>query len=173
MMAESNESKKLLTDFYCQHVDEVRAFVAKRLDDSTESEDIVQNIFLRLLESSKLISPVTLPCLIYTMARNMVSDYWRHRGSVNEYEHYIKSSPCFNGRVEEHSVYSAVELNEVLERGIARLSDKQRNIYRMNVVYGMQVSEISEHLNENYKSVENRLGAARKVVRQYVRRMLA
>lgn len=172
-MTDSEVSKKLITDFYCLHADEVKAYVSKRLDYSAESEDLVQNIFLRLLESDRMISSVTLPCLIYTIARNMISDYWRHRVSVAEYEHYIKRSPLAAARVEECSVYSSVELNEVLERGIARLSDNQRHIYRMNVIYGMQVSEISEQLHENYKSVENRLGAARKVVRKYVRRMLA
>lgn len=174
MMTESEVSRKLITDFYSQHVDELKAFVAKRLGYSSESEDLVQNIFLKLLESDKMISPVTLPCLVYTIARNMISDYWRHHTSVTEYEHYIKAtSEIYRERKEAHSVYSAVELTEILERGIARLTDRQRHIYRMNVIDGMQVSEISECLQENYKSVENKLGAARKVVRQYVRRMWA
>ena len=174
MMTESEVSKKLVTDFYSQHADEVKSFVAKRLGYSHESEDLVQNIFLTLLESDKMISPVTLPCLIYTMARNMISDYWRHHSSVSEYEHYIKTTySIYTERAEIRSVYSSIELNDILERGIARLTDRQRHIYRMNVIDGMQVSEISERLQENYKSVENRLGAARKVVRQYVRKMLA
>ena len=174
-MTEFENSKKLITDFYCQHVDEVRAFVSKRLGGhSMESEDLVQNIFLKLLESDKMISRVTLPCLIYTMARNMVSDYWRHHTSVCEYEHYVLGmSGAYAGSQESYSVYSVMELDEILERGIARLSDRQRSIYRMNVVEGMQVSEISEQLHENYKSVENRLGVARKVMRKYVKRMLA
>ncbi|MDO4309676.1 MAG: sigma-70 family RNA polymerase sigma factor [Prevotella sp.] len=173
-MTESEVLKKLITDFYSQHAGEVKAFVAKRLGYSSESEDLVQNIFLKLLESDKMISPVTLPCLVYTIARNMISDYWRHHSSVNEYEHYIKTTVgIYPERTEVRSVYSAVELNDILERGIARLTDRQRHIYRMNVIEGMQVSEISECLQENYKSVENRLGAARKVVRQYVRKMLA
>lgn len=172
-MMEREASKKLITDFYCRHLDEVKAFVSKRLGYSAESDDIVQNIFLRLLESDKMISPVTLPCLIYTIARNMTYDFWRHHASVEEYEHYIKKNSDTNGHVEERSLYSSIELNEILEHGIARLSDKQRHIYRMNVVDGMQVSEISELLHENYKSVEYRLGAARKVMRKYVRKMLA
>lgn len=172
-MTESEVSKKLITDFYSRHVKEIKAFVLKRMDYSVESEDIVHNIFLKLLESDKMISSVTLPCLVYTMARNMISDYWRHRVSVEEYEHYIKNVSVVKNVVDERSVYSAVEVGEILERGIARLSDKQRNIYRMNVIDGMQVSEISECLNENYKSVENRLGVARKVMRKYMQRMLA
>ena len=172
-MTESEVSKNLLADFYKQHFDEIMAFVSRRLDHSAESEDLVQNIFLRLMESDRMITQVTLPCLIYTIARNMISDYWRHRTAVNAYEHYIKMSDGASANTGDRSVYSISELHEILERGIAHLSVKQQHIYRMNVLYGMQVSEISERLNENYKSVENRLGAARKVMRNYVKRMLA
>lgn len=172
-MAESDASRKLITDFYSLHLEEITAYVSKRMDYSADSEDVVQNIFLRLLESGKIISAVTLPCLVYTIARNMVSDYWRHRVSVGEYEHYVKTSGTQHDTVEASSVYSTFEFNEILERGIARLADNQRRVYRLNVIGGMKVSEISEYLNENYKSVENRLGAARKVMRGYMRRMMA
>ncbi len=43
----------------------------------------------------------------------------------------------------------------------------------MCIYDGMKVSEISKTLGENYKRVENYLGAARKEVRQYVDKMLA
>lgn len=172
-MAESDASRKLITEFYSQHLEEVRAYVAKCMDYSADSEDVVQNIFLRLLEPGKVISAITLPCLVYTIARNMVSDYWRHRVSVGEYEHYVKTAAPYGDTVEASSVYSTFEFNEVLERGMARLADSQRRVYRLNVIGGMKVSEISEYLNENYKSVENRLGAARKLMRGYMRRMMA
>lgn len=173
-MAEYDVSKKLITDYYRSHLDEITAFVSKRMGFSAESEDVVQNIFLRLLESDKMISQVTLPCLVYTIARNMVADYWRHRVSVNEYEHYIRNNvPTSGNSISEGTVYSAFDFNEILERGIARLAVNQRNIYRMNVIGGMKVSEISDCLNESYKSVENRLGIARKVMRSYIRRMMA
>lgn len=172
-MAESDASRKLITEFYSLHLEEIQAYVAKRMDYSADSEDLVQNIFLRLLESGKIISAITLPCLVYTIARNMVSDYWRHKVSVGEYEHYVKTSSARDDMLVSGSVYSVFEFTEVLERGMARLADNQRKVYRLNVIGGMKVSEISEYLNENYKSVENRLGAARKIMRGYMRRMMA
>lgn len=174
-MTELDVSKQLISDYYRRHLGDIRAFVAKRIGYSMEeSEDIVQNIFLRLLQADKLISQVTLPCLVYTIARNLVIDHWRRRALLAEYEHYIqkRSGDCYNS-VGGESVYSAVEINDVLERGIARLADRQRRIYCMNVIDGLKVSEISLQLNEDYKSIENRLGAARKEVRRYVRRMFA
>ena len=74
---------------------------------------------------------------------------------------------------EPSSVYAPAEITELLERGMARLSPKSRHIYAMNVMEGMRVAEISDTLGETYKSVENRLGAARKEIRSYMRRMLA
>jgi RNA polymerase sigma-70 factor (ECF subfamily) len=91
---------------------------------------------------------------------------------VEEYEHYLRSTE-HNSSIDAASVYSAVEITEILERGIARLNDRQRTIYRMNIFEGKKVAEISATLNINYKSVENRLGSARSEIRQYMRRMLA
>ena len=172
-MTEPEVSKRLITDYYRLHVGEVKAFVLKRMDYSAESEDIVHDIFLKLLESDKIVSAVTLPCLVYTMARNMIYDYLRHRAVGEVSEHYIHKVSGKLGEAGCSSVYSAVDICEILERGMARLSAGQRSIYRMNVVEGMQVSEISECLHENYKSGENRLGIARKMMRMYMRRMLA
>ena len=170
---EKQQSKYgLIADYYSEHYEELKAFVAKRILYSYVAEDIVQNVFLRLLSSDKMITPITMPNLVYTVARNLIYDYWRHRKSIEEYEHYLKTSDNNDG-MDVQSVYSAVEINEILERGIARLSDRQQVVYRMNIHEGLQVSEISERLHINYKNVENRLGSARKQIRHYMERMLA
>jgi RNA polymerase sigma-70 factor (ECF subfamily) len=40
----------------------------------------------------------------------------------------------------------------------------------MHIYGGMKVAEISQTLGEGYKSVEHRLGTARKTIRQYMHR---
>jgi RNA polymerase sigma-70 factor (ECF subfamily) len=171
-MQNLNQKSVLIADYYSEHYDELKAFVAKRILYADEAEDIVQNVFMRLLTSDKMITPITMPSLVYTIARNLVFDYWRHRRSVEEYEHYMVYAGMCDS-LDVQSVYSATEVNELLERGIARLNGKQRDIYRMNLSEGLQVSEISERTGISYKSVEHRLGAARKEIRHYMKRMLA
>ena len=61
----------------------------------------------------------------------------------------------------------------MLERSIAKLTDKQQMVYRLNVYDAVPVSEIAVKLDWKYKNVENCLGIARKQVRTYVKRMLA
>ena len=154
----------LITEYYISHRDELLAFVSSRLGGSDFAEDIVQNVFLKLLTTDKLISEVTLPSLVYTVARNLITDYYRRHTNYEEYEHYIKSQ----GIRSQESVFSVREITERLERGLARLPENCREIYRMHIYGGMKVSEISQELGEGYKSVEHRLGFARKAMRQYL-----
>ena len=155
----------LIETYYRNHRDELLAFVSSRLGGAVEAEDIVQNVFLRLLTTDKMITEITLPALTYTIARNLISDYYRRRNTYEEFEHYIKRSSDDYYSME--SVISAKELTELLERGLARVPENYREIYRMHIYGGMKVGEISQTLGEGYKSVEHRLGAARKALRSF------
>ena len=158
----------LIETYYTDHRDELLAFVSSRLGGSEETEDIVQNVFLRLLTTDKMITVVTLPALVYTMTRNLITDYYRRRHTYEAFEHFIKGSSEADDSM--GSVFSARELTELLERGLARLPENCREVYRLHIYGGMKVGEISQTLGEGYKSVERRLGTARKAVRQYLRK---
>lgn len=159
--------------YYDAHLAELRAFAVSRTGHVQTAEDLVQEVFKRLLTSDKMVSDITLPCLVYTALRNLITDHWRHRRAVVEFEHYIAASPTASRATSTESIYNAREIDRLLENGIARLSQSQQRIYRLNIFEGMPVSEISRTLHLNYKSTENHLGAARRAVRQYVRLRLA
>lgn len=160
-------NNKLITNYYIAHRDELLAFASSRLCDSCLAEDLVQDVFLRLLSSDKMITEVTLPALVYTITRNLINDYYRRHTTYEQYEHYIKGV-CSEVTTME-SVFSAFEIMERLERGLVRLPENCREIYRLHIYGGMKVGEISRELGEGYKSVEHRLGTARKVMREYLR----
>ena len=159
--------QQLITNYYIAHRDELLAFACSRLGDSRLAEDIVQDVFLRLLSTDKMITEVTLPALVYTITRNLINDYYRRHTTYEQYEHYIKGV-CSEVTTLE-SVFSAFEIMERLERGLVRLPENCREIYRLHIYGGMKVGEISRELGEGYKSVEHRLGTARKVMREYLR----
>ena len=159
--------QQLITNYYITHRDELLAFASSRLGDSRLAEDIVQDVFLRLLSTDKMITEVTLPALVYTIIRNLINDYYRRHTNYEQYEHYIKGV-CSEVTTSE-SVFSAFDIMERLERGMVRLPENCREIYRLHIYGGMKVEEISRELGEGYKSVEHRLGTARKVMREYLR----
>ena len=156
-----------LTNYYITHRDELLVYASSRLGNSVEAEDLVQNVFLRLLTSDRMITEVTLPALVYTIARNLITDFYRRRTHFDDYEHYLKNTDSIDDSA--GSVLSIRDITEQLERGLTRVPENCREIYRLHIYGGMKVAEISERLGEGYKSVEHRLGAARKAVRQQVR----
>ena len=105
------------------------------------------------------------------MARHAVSDYYRRRQVYDAYEHYIKKSDVRSMMSDERteSVISAQQLTERMERSLARLPQACCEIYRLHIYEGMKVGDIAQELSLPYKQVENRLGQARKAVRQQLR----
>ena len=162
-------NNQLISNYYSEHRDEIINFIAVRIMDATEAEDRVQDIFLRLLRGNHLITPQTLPSLIYTMARHSVADYYRRRHVFEEYEHYIQTSDFKPQTSDIESIYSAQQIVERMERSLARLPKACCEIYRLHIYDGMKVSAIAKELSLPYKQVENRLGQARKAVRQQLR----
>ena len=129
---------------------------------------MVQDLFLRLLGGHQLITPITLPCLVYTMARHSIADYYRRRRVRDEYEHYIQKSDVASLMADDttESIINARLLMERMERTLARLPETCERVYRLHIYDGLKVSDIAQQLTLPYKQVENRLGQARKAVRQ-------
>lgn len=157
----------IISDYYSLHRSELLAYANSRLGDMDEAQDLIQNTFLRLLTTDKMITEKTLPALAFTICRNLINDYFRRRAFHFEYEHYIQASE--SGKDSMESVFFAADIIERMEHGLARIPRNCRDIYRMHILGGMRVSEISEQTGEKYKTVENRLGLARKQMRSYLR----
>ena len=157
---------ELIINYYSQHRDEIVSFIAMRIADSFEAQDMVQDIFLRLLQKQQLVTPQTMNSLVYTMVRHAVADYYRRRRVHEEYEHYLRRRDDV-GEIE--SVISARQLMERMEKSLSRLPEVSGRIYRLHIYDGLQVSDIAQHLSLPYKQVENRLGQARKMIRRQLR----
>lgn len=163
-------NKELLADYYSQHRDEIVGFVAVRVGDADVAKDVVQDVFFRLLCSDRLISPTTLPALVFTMVRNAVTDWFRRRRIREEYEHYIIGTGDDSDSMD--SVISVRELMERMERTLARLAPECREVYHLHIYSGMQVRQIAEETHQPYRAVEYRLGQARKEVRRQLRQCM-
>ena len=104
----------IIASYYSRHLEEVRGYVGSRLQYSEVTDDIVQTIFERLLTMDKMITEVTLPCLVYTVARNLLCDYWRHHHMVEEFEHKLRQRQMVDEdmrmRNEVETVYSVHEI---------------------------------------------------------------
>ena len=112
----------------------------------------------------------TLHALAFTIARNLITDYYRRKQWATKYSmQSLDYKQAITADDEAARPLSVHEMTAFLERGLLRVPEKCRELYRMHIYDGMQVSDISQQTGENYKSVEYRLGIARKEIRKYLR----
>ena len=165
-------SQDIITQYYQQHRGELLSYVSSRLHGATEAEDIVQDVFLRLLSNphSTLLTPhsTLLSPLVYTMARHLICDYYRRRKPRKDYEDELQyTAPTVVSGTD--SLVAIHEVERAIEQGLSRLPSICSEIYHLHLYDNMQVSDISRTLGQPYKTVEYRLGLARKEVRKRLR----
>ena len=164
-MTNINDSE-FLSAYYVGHRDELLGYLRRRVNNGDDADDILQDVFLRLLTGLRLITREALSRLVYKLLANAVADYYRSRHVRDRYEHQLQRG-TFTGEME--SVISARQLMERLEHSLARMSENSAHIYRLHIYDGMKVGEIATELSLPYKQVEYRLGKARQTVRQQFR----
>ncbi len=161
-------NKEIISQYYEAHRHELLNFVNSRVREAGSAEDIVQEVFLRLLSGCRPLSPVTLPSLVYTVARNLIADYYRRHRQWTQFEHVVRNEGCVTTDSPE-SIFSAEQIKERMEQRLALLPESCREVYRLHIYDGMRVSEISQTLGQGYKQVEHRLGQARREIRNYLK----
>ena len=111
---------------------------------------------------------MTLPSLVYTIARHLICDYYRRRKPRKDYEYELQyTAPTVVSCTE--SLVASHEVEREVEQCLSRLPSICSEIYHLHLYDNMQVSDISQALGQPYKTVEYRLGMARKEVRKRLR----
>ena len=165
----------LIEQYYHLHRDELLRFVSSRLGvgnagspfAADDAEDLVQNVFLRLLQGERPITEETLSSLVATMARNLATDQFRRLYYQRAYNDYALTTTSAEYGIEP--IVYAHDTIAHIENRLRRLPQPTATIYRLHLYDGMKVSEISQQLQQDYKAVEYRLGQARREVRQLLR----
>jgi RNA polymerase sigma-70 factor (family 1) len=145
------------------------SFIFKILKNDDEAEDIVQEVFVKIWESrDKLTDYKLLNSYIFTIAYNNSIDLIRKRINNSKYlEHLKKSSVIY----ETPSIIGEVEFNELsshVEKLVAKLPERQKEVYLSHCVKGLTYPEIAEQLGISKNTVENHMAKALKYLRQNI-----
>lgn len=75
---------QFLTEVYVTYRPLVLRYIAGKLNGCLEAEDLAQDAFLRLLEYRSMLRPETVRSFLYTIVRNLVTDYLRRHYKKQE-----------------------------------------------------------------------------------------
>ena len=118
----------------------LRSFIRRRVADSRDAEDILQDVFRALVEANRLVVPIDhLTGWLYRVARNRITDLFRARTEEPlELEDLLPSGDA--GPEEE---FARSVLLETLEQAIAELPPEQRDVFIAHEIDGRSFKEMS------------------------------
>jgi RNA polymerase sigma factor (sigma-70 family) len=154
-----------LTLWFARHVQPhealLRAWLQSRFRNEDDFDDIVQETYLRLLRALERGEVASPKAFLFTVARNLAIDRFRHRKVVPT-ESLAENDALAvfeEGRSTPELIAHNQEL-ELLTEAIQSLPDRCRQIFTLRKVYGLAQAEIAAQLgiSENTVSAQLTIG---------------
>jgi len=137
---------------------------AKRfINEGSDSEDIVQNVFYKLWKDRKELEIKTsMRNFLITNVRNSCIDYMRRRKVENAYRQEQAESMQ---EEQNEELYSYFELKDTIGVALAKLPENIRRTFEQSRFYGKPYKEIAKQSKISVKTVEAHITKALKILR--------
>ncbi len=161
--SDDQKAFKLLFSIYFPRLND---FAKHVVNDDGISQDIVQEVFVKVWEKRADIESVNLEAFLFKLVRNRCIDYIKHMKVINnrmqeihvfsKYEELYRIDFIGN----EPYVLIEKELKAKIETTIQGLPDRCREVFILSRINGLKNREIAEKLHISIKNVERHLKRA-------------
>lgn len=142
-----------------QYYQPLFGFINKRINNSMDAEDLVQDVFLKLSRSD-LDKIENLKSWLYTIAKNAIIDYYRKKKlEIIGLEQQL-STETYD---EPSTIY---ELSQCIQTFIEYLPDDYARLLKLYEIEGVAQKEIAKRLNLNYVTVRSKIQRGRAKLKQ-------
>ena len=155
---------QMIADFYTVYQAELVNFATSRLGNREESEDLVQDVFIKMMSFEGMINEATIKSFAFTIAANKIKDHLRRR----IFRHKMEENTKYEMELQHSHAERMAEYHDTLRMvndSMTRLSPACAKVYRMSLFEDMTASDIAEQLNVSKRTVESQLFTSRKQVR--------
>lgn len=156
------EQDQRISEVFKREQSRLRSFIRRRVPDGSDAEDILQDVFYKLVEANRLLMPIDhVTGWLFRVARNRIIDLWRqqkteHHGDVvAPQRNSLRDADQEGGelfRFEEllpapetspEAVYTRNILLDELELAIQELPLEQRDVFVGHELEGRSFKEMS------------------------------
>ena len=161
--------EKAFRAFFYRYNTKVYSFILHIVKSTAETEELTQDVFLRLWVSRKLLGSVdNAGNYLFVMARNRSLDHLEKRvAEKNMKQRLTTLLPYQSDSVNEDILYR--QSRELIAKAVMRLPAQQRRIYCLSKELGLTRQEIAARLSISPNTVKNHLQVAVKSIQQYLR----
>lgn len=160
--------------FYIKWYSRVKSFAREYVLLEEEAENIVQDVFLEFYQKKDLLDfHVNIVAYLFTSVKNKCIDYLRRKLLEQEAVSKIQDEFNLSFRMKFESLeafdlddFSEDYVKEMIERALAVLLDRCREIFVLSKIEGKKQKEIAEELNVSVKTIESQITIAYKKLRE-------
>lgn len=171
MKQTANNQGQMIANFYTVHHAELVNYATSRLGNREESEDLVQDVFIKMMSFEGIINEATIKSFAFTIAANKVKDHLRRR----IFRHKMEENAKYEMELQHSHVERVVEYHDTLRMvndSMVRLSPACAKVYRMSLFEDMTAGDIALEMNVSKRTVESQLFTSRKQVRTMLSRAM-
>ncbi len=141
------------------------AYARKWIGSAEIAEDLVQDFFVRLwTNSQKLEITSSLKSYLFTSVKNTALNHLKHAKIRELYAIQMMQSASEN-EGSANWEFTESELTEIIEKGMAKLPPRCREIFILNRFNGKDNREIAEMLGISKRTVELQISNALRILR--------
>jgi RNA polymerase sigma-70 factor, ECF subfamily len=144
------------------------AYAFRFLNNLPESENIVQEVFLRLWQKRKeIMITSSLQNYLFRSVKNQCINYIDHEKIKTGYQDMVINHET--NRIEYSEFFLEFGLKRRIEAAIAALPEKRQEIFRLARENGLKYREIADRLKISVKTVETQMTLSLKQLRESLR----
>ncbi len=145
------EQDQRISDVVTREQSRLRNFIRRRVADPGDAEDVLQDVFYKLVEANRLLMPIEdVTGWLFRVARNRIVDLFRKRrpelfsDAAGEDEDMLRIEELLpSPDAGPDALYARTMLLEELERAIGELPQEQREVFIAHELEGRGFKEIS------------------------------
>src|SRR6266566_2955764 len=159
-----------ISDVVTREQSRLRNFIRRRVPDTRDAEDILQDVFYELVEANRLLMPIDhVSGWLFRVARNRITDLFRKKkpesfsdtavedeaGDLLQIEDLLPSPSDRFGAGPDAIYFRNVLLDE-LELALDELPDEQREVFVAHELEGRSFKELSAESGVNVNTLLSR-----------------
>lgn len=160
----AHEQDERISEVVRRERSRLREFIRRRVPDPRDAEDVLQDVFYRLVEANRLLMPIDhVTGWLFRVARNRITDLFRKRTPESfsdvamEDEERLDLDELLPSREGgPDAAFARSVLLEELELAIAELPDEQREVFIAHELEGRSFKEIAAETGVNMNTLLSR-----------------
>jgi RNA polymerase sigma-70 factor, ECF subfamily len=165
-------SRESYTIIYKRYSELLFRHACSMLDDRTEAEDVIQEVFMMLwTKRAELIAARSLSAYLYSSVRNRILNHITHQKVIDRYINSLRAHFESGGYTTDERLLEK-ELAAVIEKEIKSMPPKMQEIFLMSREQHLSHRDIGALLNISDKTVKQQVYKAVKQLKDKIGHLL-